>query len=370
MKNSFNLTGIIVLYALFPFLLFACSQKNDDALKVDASLLGPYSPAFTSVQPFNDVNAAELVARLKIGWNLGNTLDAVPWSGFNPLSSVWQIETLWVKHITTKENIDALKKAGFNVLRIPVSWSKVCNPNFIIRKDWMERVTEIVNYAVENDMYVILNTHHDESIFKFRNHDTPESLKIFEIIWTQIASQFKNYNEKLIFEGLNEPRSKNSSNEWTGGTVDERNNLNKHHQVFVDTVRKTGGNNEKRLLMITPYAASTEVSAINGLVLPDDIIENKLIVSVHSYSPYDFALNVNSAVNTWSKENLDDTSPVTDMIDRVYEKFVKNGIPVILGEFGAMNKDNEEDRARWAEFYTGYARGKGIPCVWWDNGAF
>ena len=375
MKNKFKIIGVVVVSALTFLSINACAQKinNGESFEIDEAVLGPYSPAFTAAQAFDDTSAAALAAKINIGWNLGNTLDAVPWDGFyqyNPEPDVEDLETLWVKHFASKANVDALKNAGFNAIRIPVSWTKAADSNYIIRRDWMERVTEIVNYAAANDMYIILNTHHDEEVFRFTNRDASKSLRAFEIVWTQIASQFKNYNEKLIFEGLNEPRTKGSSNEWTGGSAEERNNINKHHQVFVDTVRKTGGNNEKRLLMITPYAASAETAALNGLVLPSDKAENKLIVSVHSYSPYNFALNVKSPVNTWSEDKLSDTSPITAMLDRVYDKFVKNGIPVIMGEFGAMNKNNDQQRAQWAEFYTGYAREKGIPCFWWDNGAF
>lgn len=334
---------------------------------------------YTSPLLFNDITAAALVADIRVGWNLGNTLDAhgntptgFSWlgGGIYAYTTVAQMETAWGNPVTTKANIDALKTAGFNTIRIPVTWYKACDANFNIRADWMERVTQVVNYAVENDLYVIINTHHDESIFRFNNATMDESLKAFTKIWEQIAGNFKHYNEKLIFEALNEPRTKGSPDEWSGGTAIERFNLNRYYQVFVETVRATGSNNTKRILMINSYAASAEAAAMNDLVLPSDSAENKLIVSIHSYTPYNFALNTNWAHNSWSRNNLSDTSPVTNMIDRVYNTFVSKGIPVILGEFGAMNKDNEDARAEWAEFYVSYAMSKGMPCIWWDNGAF
>nr|ABW39335.1 glycoside hydrolase family 5 [uncultured bacterium] len=319
-------------------------------------------------QTFRDITAAQLVAEIKIGWNLGNSLDAH--NGFPANPTVDQMERGWGNPATTKANITALKNAGFNAIRIPVSWTKAASgaPNYTIRTDWMTRVKEIVNYAVDNDMYIILNTHHDEDVLTFMNSNAAAGKAAFQKLWEQIAAAFKDYNEKLIFEGLNEPRTPGSSNEWNGGTDEERNNLNSYYPIFVNTVRSSGGNNGKRILMINPYAASMEAVAMNALTLPADSAANKLIVSFHSYQPYNFALNKDSSINTWSSSSSGDTSPITGPIDRYYNKFVSQGIPVIIGEFGAMNKNNEAVRAQWAEYYVSYAQSKGIKCFWWDNG--
>jgi len=329
----------------------------------------PVVPDPGTPQGFRDITAAELVAEIKIGWNLGNTLDAhnLTWLGANP--TVNQMETAWGVPTTTKAMITSIKNAGFNAIRIPVSWTKAASgaPNYTIRADWMARVKQIVDYAVDNDMYIILNTHHDEDVLTFMNSNAAAGKAAFQKLWEQIAVTFKDYNEKLIFEGLNEPRTPDSSGEWNGGTAEERTNLNSYYPIFVNTVRSSGGNNGKRVLIINPYAASAEASAMNALTLPTDSAANKLIVSFHSYSPYDFALNKDSPKDTWSKSNSGDTSPITGPIDRYYNKFVNQGIPVIIGEFGAMNKNNEAVRAQWAEYYIGYARSKNIKCFWWDN---
>jgi endoglucanase len=219
-------------------------------------------------------------------------------------------------------------------------------------------------------MYILLNTHHDESIFKFKNDDYTASLNAFEKIWTQIAEAFKDYDEKLIFDGLNEPRTKGSKDEWGGGTAEERANLNKYYQKFVDVVRGSGGKNtSQRFLLINTYAASAETAAMDGLTLPTDTVQKKLIASYHAYSPYEFALLQDKTKNTWSKNDVSDTSGITYHINRAQSTFISKGIPVIIGEFGAMNKDNTATRAEWAEYYTAQARVKGIPCFWWDNGA-
>jgi len=318
---------------------------------------------------FNDISAEELVSQMTVGWNLGNTLDAHNGARESVNTPVRNIERRWVSHLTNRANIAALKSAGFNTIRIPVTWYKVCDDNYVIREDWMERVKEIVDYAVESDMYIILNTHHDNHIFKFMNAQAKESQKAFVKIWQQIADTFKWYNEKLVFEALNEPRTEGSAAQWNGGTSEERANLNDHYQIFVDTIRESGGYNKKRILMVNTYAASSGATAVNGLMLPSDTVLDKIIVSVHAYEPYNFALSTaENAVSTWNSAT--GGAVITQLIDRAYNAFVLSGYPVVIGEFGAMDRNNEAVRGEWAEFYVGYAKSKGIPCIWWDNHVF
>ena len=322
---------------------------------------------------FADLSAAELTAKMRIGWNLGNTLDVVSPLLFKKFPAVKKMETGWRNPVTTKKMITTIKNAGFNTLRIPVSWCKTTDEDFNIRRDWMDRVKEIVNFGIDNSMIIILNTHHDESIFKFTSEQTEKSLTVFRKIWEQIADAFKDYDENLILEALNEPRTIKSELEWKGGTPEERANLNKHYQVFVDTVRKSGGNNNKRILMVNTYAASISQCAIEDLKIPSDSLPDKIIASIHAYEPNGFALNtkpvgIDGSVNKWSVDNPKDVFPITDPIDRAYSAFVSKGIPVVIGEFGALNKNNTETRAAWAEYFVRYAKSKKMPCVWWDNG--
>jgi len=370
MKKLFRLIGIIVIAVIIGFSITTCDNDSNYSDNYDyttipqtpSAPLGPSAP-----QAFNDIPAAQLVAGIKVGWNLGNTFDAVPQLGSNP--TVSQLETGWGNPVTTKENITAIKNAGFNAIRIPVSWTKCADSNYYIREDWMARVTEVVNYAVENDMYILLNTHHDENVFKFTNKEKTASINAFRKIWMQIAVNFQNYDEKLIFEGLNEPRSIGSSDEWNGGNAAERANLNDHYQVFINTVRACGGNNDKRFLMINTYAASGLSTAMSGLNIPTDTAQDKIIVSYHAYEPYNFALNEGSgSVKTWGQSNSSDTSPIRSRINLAYNTFISRGIPVILGEFGAIDKDNEAARAAWVEYYVETAAEKGIKCFWWDDG--
>jgi endoglucanase len=316
---------------------------------------------------FNDITAAGLVAGIRVGWSLGNTFDAhtLTWLGGAP--SVSAMETGWQSNVTTRQNIDALKAAGFNAVRIPVTWIKAADEDYNIRADWMARVKEVVDYAVANDMVIFLNSHHDEGFFALRDESLDGFMVFLERIWGQIAAEFKDYNEKLVFEGLNEPRTKGSPAEWSGGTPEEHNNLNILNQLFVDTVRQSGGNNDKRILLIPTYAASASETAQKALILPSDPAEDKIIVSIHSYAPWEFALQTgHDRPVGWSADNERDTLPVTQPIDLAYELFVSRGIPVVMGEMGALNRDNLSSRVAWAEFYVSYAKSKGIPCFWWD----
>lgn len=356
MKNCVKYFKVIAFVLVICLSILTCNQND----------VNPNLP--NGQLPFSGISASELVANIKIGWNLGNTLDAHNSDDkINSSASVLSLETLWGNPKTKEETITTIKKAGFNAIRIPVTWYKVINNDNVIRKDWMTRVVEIVNYAVENDMYVILNSHHDEGIFKFTNKDVEKSLITFQAIWEQIADTFKDYDEKLVFEGLNEPRTKYSTLEWNGGSGEEHKNLNRYYQVFVDAVRASGSNNENRILMVNTYAASATDTAMKGLRLPNDTVSSKIIVSIHAYEPYNFALNENG-VKTWKAGNSSDEKPIKDRIDLAYNTFVSKGIPVIMGEFGALNKDNEADRAEWAKFYVKYALSRGIKCIWWDDG--
>ncbi len=306
--------------------------------------------------PMQDITSAELVSNLKIGWNLGNTLDA---NGGNGLSS----ETSWGAPVTTQEMIDEVLAQGFNVIRIPITWDghfEEEGPDYTIDKEWLDRVQEVVDYAYNRGAYVIINMHHEEWHFPSEENKEKASA-ILRALWTQIANRFQDYNEHLIFEGLNEPRKKGTEWEWNGGDKEGQTVVNHFMQVFVDTVRATGGNNELRHLMVCPYAASSSDTTMRALVLPED---DKLIVSVHAYTPYDFALNI-SGTSEWKY-----SYELEKLMTNIKLVFLNKGIPVIIGEFGALNKNNEEDQIKWAKAYLSLASTAGIPCCYWDNNAF
>ncbi|MCL2819242.1 MAG: cellulase family glycosylhydrolase [Oscillospiraceae bacterium] len=361
-------------------------NKDTDAdnTKIDSDI-GGNGASGTQADSSNDrtvftaITANEWLYGIRIGWSLGNTLDAhdgpggFSWlgGGVYANTSVTELETGWSRPVTKQEHLTAIKDAGFNAVRIPVTWFKAVDDELNIREDWMARVIEVVDYAAVNDMFIILNTHHDDALFLLSDSELENSRSNIIKLWEQIAETFEGYNEKLAFEGLNEPRTIGSANEWRGGTPEEQSNLNILNQTFVDTVRSTGGNNAERVLLVPTYAASANETAQRAFALPRDTVEDRLIVSLHSYEPWSFALRTGEgSVTTWSASDSNDTEPITRFIDLAYEIFVKNGIPVLMGEMGAINRDNLDARVAWAEFYAAYATSKNITCFWWDNGSY
>ncbi|MDE5577771.1 MAG: glycoside hydrolase family 5 protein [Oscillospiraceae bacterium] len=310
-----------------------------------------------------NISSVELVAEMGAGWNLGNTMDAE--GG----------ETAWGNPVTTKEMIDEIYKAGFNTIRIPTTWDGHMGeaPDFAVDEEWINRVEEVVGYALENDMYVILNTHHETKWIKPK-YDGLDDVKVqLAALWTQIAEHFKDYGDHLVFEGLNEPRIVGGANEWNGGTEEGRDCLNQLNTVFVETVRKTGGNNDTRTLLITTFAAQSVPVAINDLTIPDD---GHIGVSIHAYTPYRFTYD--SVGEVWNTAVFDDSCAweIDNLFDSLNNTFVSKGIPVIITEYGSVSKmidkdwyiSNTDEVAKWASHYIGTAEKYGVPCVWWDNG--
>jgi len=355
MKNDVLLTITVLIF----FITCTCTSNSPQTRYMEQNNL------YDSLS-IKEVTAYHIIRNITVGWNLGNTLDTAELDWINS-NSISDYERAWGNPVTTKRNIDTIKNAGFNTIRIPVSWSKCIDSEYNIRQDWMKRVKEVTDYAVSNKMIIIINTHHDESIFKYIDSGMEESKKALKKIWEQIAEYFKDYGAYLLFEALNEPRTKELSTEWTGGTASEHLNLNIMNQLFVDTVRSTGGNNAYRTLIIPTYGASPSQFAMSGLKMPNDTIEKRIIVSIHVYEPYHFVSH-DQAEKNWSRANVNNKSAVTAPIDRAYNTFVSKGIPVIIGEFSAADKNNETIRADWAEFNVSYAKSKGIPCIWWDDG--
>ena len=308
-----------------------------------------------------DITPEELVAQITIGWNLGNTLDAWGGSGLDD-------ETYWGNPKTTKEMIDAIAAKGFNSIRIPITWADHMSPapDYSVDQEWMARVKEVVDYCIEDDLYVLIDTHHEEEWRIPDDAHIGDSCAQLAALWAQIATEFRDYDYHLIFEGMNEPRVKGGENEWSGGTSEVRNNLDTLNQLFVNTVRSTGGNNEYRLLLITSVAGSHVIQTIAPLKIPED---DHLAVSIHAYTPYSFTYEDPSAnpYDNWDGSHKSDITQVFSDIDRI---FSTKGVPVLLTEFGAVNKDNEADVAAWVTDYLTTAKKYGIPCYWWGNGIF
>lgn len=320
----------------------------------------------TEVKEMRDISSIELIKEMKIGWCLGNTFDGG--GKGNKGASPRTIETAWGNPETTKEMIDEVVKGGFNIIRIPVTWdwSTGAAPDYKISDAWMNRVQEVVDYAVDNDVFVILNLHHETWHYPTEDNYEAASDRLKKI-WTQIGNRFAGYNEKLIFEGMNEPRVIGSAEEWNGGTPGTREIVNKLNFDFVETIRGLGGNNKLRHLMIPGYAASSSTAALKDIKLPEN--DDKIIVSVHAYSPYNFALNTGTgATNKWvARAHRSDIDRIADDIKTL---FIDKGVAALIGEFGAVNRNNELYRADWIKYYVAKMKEIGVSCVLWDNGAF
>lgn len=303
----------------------------------------------------------EYVKNLGAGWNLGNTLDAV----LRRKSDTQELhETAWGNPTTTQEMVQTLKDAGFEIFRVPVTWYQQMGdaPDFIINEAFLSRVKEVVDYGINIGMTVILNIHHENWHFPSEENFPSAKVKL-EKVWTQIANYFAHYPDKLILESMNEPRKEKTDVEWTGGDEEGRIVVMKLNQVFVDTVRATGGKNSTRMLLVPNYAASCNENAMTDFILPEG--EN-IILSLHGYIPYGFSLGDDHTQNVWSESEQTD---IDWLFIRIEKYFLSKGIPVILGECGARRKYfNAQDRALWAAYYTKKAREYGVPCCWWDNG--
>ncbi|MBR4223587.1 MAG: cellulase family glycosylhydrolase, partial [Oscillospiraceae bacterium] len=319
----------------------------------------PPAPQEEALANFNtNISAKQLTSRMGIGWNLGNSLDALGGSG---LSS----ETAWGNPKTTKKLVDDIKAAGFDTIRIPTTWGQHCDAKGDPDSAWMDRVQQVVDYAYNNGMYVILNDHHDCKYYNIDQMVADEAYKQESIdkmsnLWTHISKRFKNYGDKLIFEVLNEPRTEGSAREWSGGTAPERAVLADFEDALVKAIRATGGNNAYRFIMVPAYAATSDMNILRQTKFPAD---DRVIISVHAYSPYNFAMN-GSGPSEFTEKDRADLEWFFKALD---DTFVSNGKAVVIGEFGCINKNNDADRIVWAQAFVGGAKQYGIPCVLWDN---
>lgn len=327
-----------------------------------------------------DTEAFQYVRGMKIGVSLGNTFDAFKDTG---LSNEMDTETAWVSIKTSRSMIQAFHKAGFETIRIPVSWHNHVDGDYNISEQWAARVNEVVDWAIEDGMHVILNIHHDNheeanGFYPDKAH-LEQSRKYVKRIWEQLAERYKDYDDKLIFESLNEPRLVGNQYEWwfPAGNAEVKEAtecINELNQLFVDTVRGTGGNNATRYLMCPGYDASCDGALHPDYKVPQDTAEmegkHHIMVSVHAYTPYSFALDLNgTSYFSWEKESS--TKDIDSFMDRLYNRFVVKEIPVVIGEFGALDKKgNLQERVDFSAYYIAAAKSRGMTALWWDNNAF
>ena len=394
MKKRNVLFALIAIIVVIIVGVFACGKRKTDisadettpntetaGTDVNETVAGDGTDASTVPQisleqkELPDNEAMQFVEDMKIGWSLGNAFDAID---ATYLTNELDYEKAWNGEYTTEAMIDAVKEAGFNTVRIPVSWhNHLTDDKYTISEPWMDRVNEVVDWCIDRDLYVILDVHHDNNTeFLYPSEEYEEqSVAYLTAIWSQLAERYKEYDEHLIFEGMNEPRLVGHECEWwlnpnNADCKEAIAYINVYNQTFVDVVRASGGYNETRYLMCPGYGASIDGAMNSGFELPKDSVENRIILSVHAYTPYNFALDA-GGTDTWTLESKSDIANMVGFMDKLYTKYTSQGIPVVIGEFGARNKyNNTESRIEFAAYYIAAARARGMTCCWWDNNAF
>lgn len=316
--------------------------------------------------------AQQAVKNIFAGWNIGNSLE-VP-----------DGETAWGNPATTQKLIDSVKAAGFNAIRIPCAWNShlVADAEpFTIDPTWMARVREVVDYAYKNGMYVIINTHWDGGWLELHANpdDCANVVKKEKAIWTQIANEFADYGQRLIFAGNNEVRNKVGENEnWGMPSDGERAALETYNQAFVDAVRATGGNNALRNLVVQSWCCNPW-RALDALTMPADPAQSHLMAEVHFYDPMDFT-HTDKKLRSWGYRKgyyTADNDNQEDYIDNLFgllkANFVDKGYPIILGEYGTVCHSITDKTVKKSDYYylkyvTKAAKENGMAPFYWDNG--
>ena len=310
--------------------------------------------------------ASEIVAMMRSGFNIGNTLDATG----NNYTNIYSQEQSWGNPVISFKLIDALAERGFNVIRIPTTWFKYISKdgNYTIDPEFLDRVKQVVDLCYKHNVFVIINVHHEDWInVKTLDKDYEQIGVELKAVWEQIADYFADYDQHLIFEVMNEPRMKDTGNEWNPNAAGCKavNYLNK---VAYDAIMSSHkGHNDERCVMVPPYAASSSSMAMKNMEIPSvDGDYSNVIVSVHSYTPYNFCLSDNSKTFDPAKDGKD----IDYVFNDIDKYFTSKGIPVVMGETGSTNsQNNTEAREAWSYYFTSKAASYGVPCVIWDNGA-
>jgi aryl-phospho-beta-D-glucosidase BglC (GH1 family) len=359
---------IILSAETAPTVQIAISQKGNLYPGYNTSPIDPDTTGMSST-------AMEIAKKIKVGLNIGNTLEAI--GG----------ETNWGNPMITNDLIKLVKQSGFNAIRLPCSWNQYADQTTAqISTIWLKRVKEVVQYCVNNDMYVILNIHWDggwleNNCTQDKQEENNAKQKAF---WEQIATQLRGFDEHLLFASANEPNVSDASQMAV---------LLSYHQTFINAVRSTGGKNAYRVLVV--QGPNTDIETTNKLMnqLPNDKMPNRMIAEVHYYTPWNFTgmtkdESWGNMFYYWGKDYHSITDPARNAtwgeeaeVDRLFilmkNKFADKGIPVIIGEFGAMRRDNLTgdaltlhlaSRAYYLKYITNQANTNGLLPFFWDTG--
>ncbi len=317
-----------------------------------------------------NLTTMELVRDMGIGINLGNTFESCgDWiTGNTPRS----FETAWGSPVITEAMIAGMADAGFGVLRIPVAWSNMMGEDYTISSAYIKRVKEVIDWAISNDMYVIVNIHWDGGWWEKFSTEKSECMYRYTRMWTQLCEAFRDYGDRLMFESLNEEGCWNDIWNRYGGTNGKSRAyalLNEINQKFVDVVRKSGGNNAKRHLLIAGYATDISLTCDRLFQMPSDPA-GRMAVSVHYYTPVGFCILEEDA--SWGKVQTEwgsssDLAELKSNMRRLYDTFISKGIPVIMGEYGCVTKNKTQEQIRnFLATVCRTAYDAGICPVLWD----
>jgi len=320
---------------------------------------GPTSAPPTSPPPTTPAGSAmAAVAAMQPGWNLGNSFDA---TGAD--------ETSWGNPVVTRALVDNIQAQGFNSIRIPVTWGQHEGgaPSYTIDTAFLNRVKEVVNWALADGLYVMINIHHDSwQWIANMPTDTTNVLNRYNQTWTQLAAAFRDFSAKLVFESVNEPQ-------FTGGSGDTQSLqlLNQLNTSFRQIVRSSGGNNAARLLVLPTLHTSADQAYVDSLVSTfAQMNDPNLIATVHYYGYWPFSVNI-AGTTTFDATTQAD---LTTALDRVATAFIARNIPVIIGEYGLLGFDRstgtieQGEKLKFFEYLGYYARTKKITTMLWDNG--
>lgn len=348
----------------------ASSSSNSSSSSSSASS----SSSNSSAGGTSTLTSANVLTEMSPGWNLGNTLEAI--GGGAPPFSTSQ-ETAWSNPAATQALMNSVKAAGFRSVRIPVAWSQYADGAGNINPAWMARVTEVVTYARNAGLYVVINVHWDGGWMQPTYADQTAVNAKLTTFWTQIANNFKTADDHLLFAGTNEVGVKDVYSAPTAENCSVQNSFN---QTFVNAVRATGGNNATRWLVVQGFNTNIDYTVACNATLPSDSATQKLMMEVHYYDPYNFTLNTSSTIwqwgniatnpantETWANEAYTDAQ-----FQKMKTNFIDKGVPVILGEYAASLRTEydttQKYRNYWDQYVTRSAYQHGLVPMYWDNG--
>lgn len=315
----------------------------------------PSSPSLAAEE--GEIDIQSYVKEMQPGWNLGNTFDAV---GAD--------ETAWGNPRVTEEFIKHISDQGFKSIRIPVTFDQrqAAGPDYIIDADFLERLDQVVQWSLDEDLYVMINIHHDSWIWlsEGMHHDHDETLARYEQTWKQLADHFKDYSLKLMFESINEPQFNGTEQEQFGY-------LQELNTAFHQVVRESGGKNNTRPLVLPTLLTGSEPEKLTDLYETiEELNDPNIISTIHYYGFWPFSVNIAG----YTRFEEDTKNEIISVFDRVHDTFVAKGIPVIIGEYGLLGFDTDMqaiergEKLKFFEFMLYYAQEKELTHMLWDNG--